>query len=418
MDDGQRYQLISEIEEAFTPGSAIDSRDLFAGRKKQREKLMSTIFRKGEHAIIYGEAGVGKTSLANILYDMLVVMGKFSWQRAKVNCGEGMSFEDIWRTAFKQLFFTDDGESLTLDQLLPANPNSEQIRETFQSMNDRSIVIFDEFDKVKDRKVQIKMAHTIKTLSDNAIGTTLILVGVGDSIEHLIEGHASIERPLIEVPMRRMPKFELLEIIEKGLSKCDGLSIAPDAKERIADYSQGLPYYTHLLARETAEYSVAHDSTYLTMRDLDGAICEAVNSKLETSLNAYNKAVTAPRGTNFRPVLLACALAKKNEQQWFFARDIIAPLSYIAKKKYLIPSFAKHLKAFCDHSHGCILERRGPPRKVQYRFQKPLMETYVVLRGLSDGLIQDMQLSHPSESSIEPEQLSLLSAVSGQGIEI
>ncbi len=418
MDDERRYNLIAEIEEAFTPGAAIDSKDLFAGRKKQREKLMSTIFRKGEHAVVFGEAGVGKTSLANIIYDLLVIMGKFRWQRAKVNCGEGMSFDDIWRSAFKQLFFDSDGESLTLDQILPKNPNSEQIRETFQSLNDRSIVILDEFDKVKDRKIQTRMAHTIKTLSDNAIGTTLILVGVGDSIEQLVEGHASVERPLIQVPMKRMAKFELLEIVDRGLSKCEGLSIAADARERIADYSQGLPYYTHLLGRETAEHAVANDRTRLTMMDLDGAVREAVNSKLETSLTAYNKAVTAPRGTNFRPVLLACALANKNEQQWFYARDVIAPLSYIANRKSLVPSFAKHLKAFCEEARGSILERRGPPRKVQYRFRKPLMETYVLLRGLADGLIRDAQLSHPVDSSTEPVQLSLLSDVSAPPIEI
>lgn len=418
MEDDRKFPLMLEVEEAFTPGAAIDSKDLFAGRKHQREKLMSTIFRKGEHAILFGEAGVGKTSLANIIYDVLVVMGKFSWQRAKVNCGFGMSFDDIWRTAFKQLFFEQEGETLTLDQALPKNPNSEQIRETFQLLNDRSIVIIDEFDKIKDRKTQSRMAHTIKTLSDNAIHTTLILVGVGDSIEQLIEGHASVERPLIQVPMKRMAKWELLEIVDRGLSKCEGLSIAPEARDRIADYSQGLPYYTHLLARETALRAVHCDRVHMAMDDLNAAICEAVDSKLETNLTAYNKAVTAPRGTNFRPVLLACALAKKNEQQWFFARDIIAPLSYITQKKYLVPSFAKHLKAFCEESHGRILERRGPPRKVQYRFQKPLMETYVVLRGLADGMIGDNQLSHPSDSSSEPEQLSLLSGVVAPPIEI
>jgi Cdc6-like AAA superfamily ATPase len=418
MDDSRRYGLILEIEEAFTPGAAIDSKDLFAGRKLQREMLMSTIFRKGEHAILFGEAGVGKTSLANIVYDVLVVMGKFSWQRAKVNCGEGMSFDDIWRSAFKQLFFEQDGESVTLDQILPNNPNSEQIRETFQSLNDRSIVIIDEFDKVKDRKVQSRMAHTIKTLSDNAISTTLILVGVGDSIEQLIEGHASVERPLIQVPMKRMAKFELVDILDKGLPRCEGLEIVPEARDRIADYSQGLPYYTHLLARESALHAVSNDRTKLTMDDLNAAIRIAVNSKLETNLTAYNKAVTAPRGTNFPSVLLACALAKKTEQQWFYARDVIAPLSYISKKSVLVPAFAKHLKAFCEESRGRILERRGPPRKVQYRFRKPLMETYVVLRGLADGLIIDLQLSHPSESSTEPEQLSLLSSASAPAIEI
>jgi hypothetical protein len=35
------------------------------------------------------------------------------------------------------------------------------------------------------------------------------------------------------------------------------------------------------------------------------------------------------------------------------------------------------------------------------------MEPYVILRGLADGLIVESQLSHRSESSSEPVQLSL-----------
>src|SRR5579863_3133851 len=109
---------MAEINQAFTPGSPIDSRDLFAGRAKQREKLINTIFQKGEHAILFGERGVGKTSLANVIFDFLVFMGEFKYQRAKVNCAEGMDFEAIWRSVFRQLSFEDDdGDKVTLDAL-------------------------------------------------------------------------------------------------------------------------------------------------------------------------------------------------------------------------------------------------------------------------------------------------------------
>ena len=95
MEDDRKYLLMAEVNQAFTPGSPIDSRELFAGRAKQREKLINTIFQKGEHAILFGERGVGKTSLANVIFDFLVFMGKFEYQRAKVNCAEGMDFEAI-----------------------------------------------------------------------------------------------------------------------------------------------------------------------------------------------------------------------------------------------------------------------------------------------------------------------------------
>lgn len=420
MDDARKYLLMAGINLSFTPGSPIDSNDLFAGRKRQRERVLNTIFQKGEHPVLFGERGVGKTSLANTLWDILVVMGKFNYQRAKINCSGEMSFEEIWRIIFRQLTAQTgaENETITLDEILPENPNSENVRETFHLLNERSIIIIDELDKVSDQRVQRQLADTVKTLSDNAIGTTLIMVGVGDSIDQLIAEHRSIERAIVQVHMKRMAKFELLEIIDKGLSRCEGIEIEPSARERIADYSQGLPYYTHLLARESALQAVRNGRTLLTMRDLDDAIKEAVDSHLETNLTAYNTAVSAPRGKNFKPVLLACALASKNEQQWFYAKDVVPPLRLITSRKYDVPAFAKHLKAFCEPSRGCILERRGPARRVQYRFLRPLMGPYIILRGLADGLIMDHQLSRPSASSNEPEQLSLLSFASDPPIEI
>lgn len=414
MDERTRLRYMMLINSAFTPGAPIDSRELFAGRKKVVERVINTIFQRGSHVVLFGERGVGKTSLANTLYDFLVLAGKFNYQRARLNCADSLSFDAIWRTIFKQLTFNrDEGQTFTADEDLPADPNSENIRETFQLLDDPSIVIIDELDRVTDVGIKRMLADTIKTLSDNSIRTTLILVGVADSVDQLIGEHQSIERAVKQVPMPRMSKAELLEIVDNGLSKCEGLTIEPAARERIADYSQGLPFYAHLLAREAALDAVRSDSTHTTMANLQAAIREAVDSQLETNLTTYSDAVTAPRGKYFKPVLLACALAEKDEKGYFYARDVVQPLRIITEKEIGIPAFAQHLRDFSE-SRGPILERDGR----RYRFAKPLMGPYVILRGLADGLIKESQLSHPPVTSVEPEQLSLLSHVSGPPIEL
>jgi len=116
MTDERYYAYIGQITNAFTPDTPIDSKELFAGRKSQVEKLISTISQKGAHAVLFGERGVGKTSLANSISDFLVFAGIFNSLRARVNCANGMSFEEIWRHIFKQFVFTQhDGETMTLD---------------------------------------------------------------------------------------------------------------------------------------------------------------------------------------------------------------------------------------------------------------------------------------------------------------
>lgn len=415
MDEQTRYRYIGQINGAFTPNTPIDARSLFAGRKKQVEKLISAIFQKGSHAVLFGERGVGKTSLARTIFDFLVLAFNEAsgYHRAMLNSAEGMSFEDIWRTIFKQLTFEqNDGTTTTLDEALPENPNSENIREIFQLFDYPTIIIIDEFDRIEDSGVRVKMADTIKTLSDNATKTTLILVGVADSVDDLIGEHQSIERAIKQVPMPPMSKAELLEIVDNGMSSCTGLTIQLEAGERMADLAQGLPSYTHLLARESALHAVREDRTHITMEDLEAGIKESVDGQLGTSLTLYTKAVTAPRGIYFKPVLLACALAKKDEKGFFYAKDIVAPLKALIANAPGIQQFAQHLKDFCE-SRGPILERDGR----RYRFIKPLMGPYVTLRGLADGLIKESQLNHPPASSTEPEQLSLLYDASAPPLE-
>jgi Cdc6-like AAA superfamily ATPase len=414
MDEQEYYQFLAQVTTAFTPDAPIDSRDLFAGRKPQREKVMTTIFQKGAHAVLYGERGVGKTSLANILFDILVFMGKFNFVRARVNCADGMSFDAIWQSIFRQMTFTQsDGQTLTLDLALPENPNSENVRETFQLHDSPSIIVIDEFDRIKDANTKVMMADTIKTLSDNAIDTTLILVGVAESVDQLIGKHPSIERNIKQVVLQSMSKAELLEIVNKGLSKCPGITIDDQVRDRIADYSQGLPSTTHLLARESAINAVRLGRTNIAMEDLDAAIREATENQGGTNLTLYNKAVTAPRGKYFKPVLLACALAQKDEKGFFYANNVTEPLRLITGIDYKIPAFAQHLKDFSD-TRGPILEKDGR----RYRFINPLMRPYVILKGLADGLIQESQLSRPSSTSTEPEQLSLLYPASAPQIEL
>jgi len=122
MENNERFRLIALIHLAFTPGAPIDREDLFAGRKKQRERLIGTIFQKGQHAILFGERGVGKTSLANTIFDFLVLMGQFKYQRARVNCSETLEFADIWKSVFKQLTLNSEDATSTMEDAVPDSP--------------------------------------------------------------------------------------------------------------------------------------------------------------------------------------------------------------------------------------------------------------------------------------------------------
>ena len=62
------------------------------------------------------------------------------------------------------------------------------------------VIVFDEFDRLTDKKITTTMADTIKTLSDYSVPSTILLIGVADSVDGLVEGHQSIERALCADP--------------------------------------------------------------------------------------------------------------------------------------------------------------------------------------------------------------------------
>jgi hypothetical protein len=86
---------LSAINQIFTPGAPVQTRDLFSGRKEQLGRALETVTAPGRHPIVFGQRGVGKTSLANVLDDVLQGLNTI-----KVSCDGGDSFATIWNRVF------------------------------------------------------------------------------------------------------------------------------------------------------------------------------------------------------------------------------------------------------------------------------------------------------------------------------
>ncbi len=59
-----------EATEVFSPSAPVDESDLFAGRVPQLRKMIDGVFERGKHAVLFGERGVGKTSLAKVFHKL------------------------------------------------------------------------------------------------------------------------------------------------------------------------------------------------------------------------------------------------------------------------------------------------------------------------------------------------------------
>lgn len=393
--DAKRF----EVMELFSPGAPIDENDLFAGRADQIQRLIEAVLQRGQHAIVYGERGVGKTSLART-FSLRLIRPTKSLSSVVVNCDPSDTYTSLWKKVFRDL----SHESHDVLTGYPGDIGPDDVRRVLSGfdLTTTPVIVLDEFDKLDNPGAKALVANTIKSLSDYSVPATLILVGVANSVGELISEHQSIGRALVQVPMPRMKPAELQEIVEKRLTKL-GMTISRPAMAQMTALSRGLPHYTHLLGLFSAKRALDDQKLRIEEGHVDAAEKDCLDRVDQTIREQYHEATHSPRGGNiYKEVLLGCALAEANDLGFFPAKAVEEPLSLIMKRKYDVAMFGQHLKKLCEAERGEILEVTGSPRRFTYRFVEPLMQPYVILRGLSDGLIDKATLEGLLPSPIQP----------------
>jgi len=334
--------------------------------------------------LLYGERGVGKTSLANLLVPLLRFDGESDSTApisVRINCTTQDNFRSIWTKVFREMRMPVPPE------WEHSRPDPDDLRWTLSDLSPSRLIVLDEFDRIEDDETLSLMADTIKALSDHHAVSKLVIVGVADSIDQLIGEHESVQRAVEEVHMPRMSQPELEEIIEEGLATAE-MTIAPKAKMQIARLAEGLPHYTHLLTLHAGQHAVLDDRSEVENSDVDRAVKEAVER--HSLLRDYQMAIQSPRPDNlFSRVLAACALAEKNRLGYFTAAAVRDPMSRIMGRQYTIPAFAPHLNAFTELDRGSVLRKDGTPRKYIYRFRNPLLQPFAIFSALAEGVIPE-----------------------------
>lgn len=393
--------LALRLSSVFQPSAPINSDRLFRGRTAQVRAVVDAINQPGRHAILFGGRGVGKTSLGKILPNKLQTLEPVPIISPYVTCDSSDDYSSIWRKAFIEMRFRLDDEQpqLSEDDFDPlTDPSTKwvpyEVRRAIEPFVAQGLlyVVFDEFDKIEDPDSRQMMADTIKLFSDHVVRATIILIGVSDDATGLIDDHRSIDRCLAQIPMPRMPRQEADEIVQTGLKQL-GMSISKDALFEITGLARGLPTYVHLLALHSGREAVDHRHLDIRVEDVKRAIKIAISHTEETIRAEYDRATFSPRETLYAPVLLACAMAKTDEYGRFVPNDVCVPMKTVTGQEYKSDRFASHLKQFCAADRGSVLRMTGTDYRWRYQFTNPLLQPFVLMKGLESGVITEEQLN-------------------------
>jgi hypothetical protein len=399
------------LAQVFTPHAPLRTADLFAGRTDQFRAATDTVKTVGLHAIIFGDRGVGKTSLSFVIADAV----KAEVGIARVSCSQSDTFESVVRRALDALAITGDRQLLGFGSrtgrfvtqagqgLPPGNLTPGAVAQALVSLPPDFLLIVDDLDRLP-RIETAGFADLIKTLSDVAAPVTLLLVGVARSVDSLLDNHGSVARCLRQIRLPRMSDEELAQIVDKGYGAAGFELESAAPRDAIVSISQGFPHFTHLLALYAGRVALDDRRITVTLKDVEAGVAVALVHPdwHEDYLTQYMLATSATKRDNlWRFVVAACALAPSDERSDFSSRGVIVALQRLMNRSIRQQTIAFHLGKLTEEARGPLLERSGGSHQYRYRFVDPMMRPYITMRAQADGIIGATRSPGSTEASSE-----------------
>lgn len=382
------------LRDVFTPAQPVTERSKFAGRLAVLARLIEILEEQRSHVVIYGERGIGKTSLVHILSD---IARESRYLVVYASCGAFSSFQDIFRAVLRdipQLYLRDiDPTSLgenqgSLADRLSDDFDARQLGELLaQVTGTRVIIVLDEYDRAESDDFRQSVAELIKNLSDRAARVQLVLAGVASNLQQLIGYIPSIRRNIIGLPMPRLSAEEVRSLIRIG-EKSAGVAFDEDAVVAIESLSNGSPYLVRLVSHHASMIALDAERLRIEIGDVWAALDKVVEesaSRIDPRLIAAVEPYLDPQ---HRAMIHAAARAASTPDGWFTSEDALSLVDNCPAERMF--------KELNELTLAGVLERAADGDAARYRFREEPLPTYLWMRVARDDL--DNQPIKPNRS--------------------
>lgn len=334
----------SDALNIFKPNAESDDPSVFAGRRRQVLEITDALLTEKAVPIIYGERGLGKTSLA--LQMARIALGDETLL-AEFGCGDRALVDD---ERFSVFWVSCSDETKTTQGILQRLVNvaegysslkeldqrqlkavrartklalkffeSETTHEynvqnaaTFTSLDledrvvatiealrgaghHRILFIIDELDRVS---ATAGLANFVKNVSSSSV--KFLFVGIAHNVASLLVDHESLSRSLVPVRVDVMTTRELEEVILKARRRIrdSGLSVQflAGAIQRIARAAAGFPWFVHIFGQATLMSALDARRDVITIKDVEESVNDLANNRFAQQFgDEYRSAVGRSR---------------------------------------------------------------------------------------------------------------------------
>lgn len=403
---------------AFTPAKEVQDIDRFAGRAAALDSLAAALQAEGAQLILYGQRGIGKSSLSRVLTQMAINDAaaisrletaphkKFDYLPIYITCDDSVTSVDrlclrlltdeqalapwIPFKVAERMSNQEGGGKLGIKVIELSGKVSGSITERQTEMEaditstfinacrqivtsgvaaDGVLIVVDEFDRIADKS---GIASILKALGPEKV--TFALVGVAADVRELIADHESVARQIADgtILVPPMDEDELAEIISRAMGALDNkYSFDLPAIAWITRIARGHPFYVHLVGKHALLRAISQKTNLITETIAREALADiAFKGSAPIQEAAYKKAV----GHSYIREHILKKFASVDAEEVYTTNLY----SDIARELGIDPSaISVYVGQLASEKYGAVLERT---RDRYYQFTDSLFKAYAAAR--------------------------------------
>lgn len=384
-----------KVNEFFTPSTPIKTPEHLKGRDNEVTNIFDNLKVPGRHCMIYGERGIGKSSLANATVYGGKEHGIITGEIFEVSCDSETKFKDLVakcalhlnmhhdtykeertiKAGFGVKFLSFFSADLSQDEKITIEREEITPRKAADVLSViEGLLFIDEFDVV-DEGTKKSVAEFIKHLSDSRAKLKVLLVGISKDGQSLTTGHESVNRCLHEVPLGAVANNHLEEIIRLGE---EGLSIKfkKEVRDNIVDISNGFPYFTHLLCKEAAELCLQEGKHEINEEMFHRSIEKSVRNAEGRLIREYEIASRSSITNVYKEILLSASKFRNRE---FKVQEWIRQIEDDTGKRYNNQHMSNYTGRLTKPERGSIIKKVG---RGVYKITDPRMPSFIRLANM------------------------------------
>lgn len=375
------------LRDAIGASQPVVDREHFAGRHDALRQLITAVEQQRLHVVVYGERGIGKTSLLHVFAETarearyLVLYG---------SCGSDTRFDTIFAAfaaRIPHLYHrsvepnSPEAESgLHFDSMLHSGFGPRELADLLADVaGTRIILILDEYDRALDTGFRRDVAELIKNLSDRAARVQLVIAGVAQNLDEILGYAPSVRRNVVGLPMRPMSDNEVTDLL--GIAEAAAeIEYANEAVALISAMAGGSPYLVRLLGHHAGLAALDGRSAVVTEAHATAAVERVLTEWNATLPRRVQLSISREEARAQWPLLIAAARAGSAGDGLFSADEVATELG----EPRTLPVIERDLRAFTG-PHD-LIEASNDGGETRFRFRYPGVSALLLMSSAMSRL--------------------------------